>query len=249
MFLFIDTETTGLPRAGVQPRIVSVAWVIADSAGVERIERALIVRPDGFRIPEEASRIHGITTERARAEGVPLAEALDALAGDVGTHRPTAVVAHNLPFDRPIIDAEYGRLGRPSPLQGLRGICTVALSQRRWPGQSATLANVHRRLLGTDMAEQHEARADVRACRLVYFGLLGTPEAAAAAGSMDLDRDRARAAKKAAALIARILAWAADNPAFDTGFVKNVEAQLAERGSLSAKQVDALKRIAKRFGV
>jgi hypothetical protein len=48
MNLFIDTETTGLPRGGVQPRIVSIAWIVADVLTQHRSLRSLIVKPDGY---------------------------------------------------------------------------------------------------------------------------------------------------------------------------------------------------------
>lgn len=129
MYLFIDTETTGLPRGGIQPRIVSIAWVVDDSPEKHRSLRYMLVRPDGFDIPVDATRIHGITTAVARRTGVPLDVALQSLKLDVSTHRPTTVVAHNLDFDRPIIDAEYARARRPSPLRALKGTCTVRLAQ------------------------------------------------------------------------------------------------------------------------
>ena len=31
-----------------------------------------IIKPDGFVIPADAARVHGITSQRAMAEGVPL---------------------------------------------------------------------------------------------------------------------------------------------------------------------------------
>ena len=133
MHLFIDTETTGLQRGGVQPRIVSIAWVISDSPGQHHSLRYMIVKPNGFRIPQEAIDVHGITNERARREGVSIDLALDALALDVRTHKPSSVIAHKLSFDRPIVDAEHQRIGRGSVLSGLRGICTALLAQRNGP--------------------------------------------------------------------------------------------------------------------
>lgn len=249
MHLFIDTETTGLPRAGVQPRIVSVAWIIADSLSQHHSLRYMIVRPNGFRIPEEASRIHGISTERAIKDGVPLDVALDGLALDVRTHKPTSIVAHNLAFDRPIVDAEYQRAGRASALSGLRGTCTVLLSQKRWPGQPATLNSVHQRLFGSGMTKQHDAHADVMACRRIYFELLKSPGAVAAAGGSGDPEDVDESMQEAAELIERIMTWAEDRPSFDTSFVESLQGQLEERGSLSPKQIAALENIASRFNI
>lgn len=52
-FLFIDTETTGLPRRlakGLteQPRIVSIAWALWDSRILEFEDEYFVVKPDGL---------------------------------------------------------------------------------------------------------------------------------------------------------------------------------------------------------
>src|SRR6056300_1659134 len=84
MYLFFDTETSGLPtnwKAPVSdlsnwPRMIQVAWILCSGDG-ERLESAsYIIRPEGFEIPAEASAVHGITTEIALNEGVKLNEVL-----------------------------------------------------------------------------------------------------------------------------------------------------------------------------
>lgn len=88
MYLIIDCETTGVPRSwkapisdlGNWPRVVQVAWARYGKTE-RRIESAShLVRPDGFTIPRDAQRIHGITTKRARAEGKQLATVLKGLS-------------------------------------------------------------------------------------------------------------------------------------------------------------------------
>ena len=65
MFLFFDTETTGLPQrwnAPVTdvdnwPRLVQLAWIMCDDKGNIIEERSDIIKPEGFSIPVEASLI------------------------------------------------------------------------------------------------------------------------------------------------------------------------------------------------
>ncbi len=173
MYLFIDTETTGLPRGRRQPRIVSIAWIVARELTQPRSLRSMIIRPDGFLIPHEATALHGITTARARREGIALDVALRQLTLDVETHRPARVVAHNLDFDRTVVDAEYELLGMPSALAGLDGACMLELSRSRWPGRRATLGKVHERLFGAPVEQAHDARADATACMRIFFALNG----------------------------------------------------------------------------
>ena len=72
MYLFFDTETTGLPRnykAPVTdlnnwPRLVQLAYIQYDRNDNKISGGDYIIKPNGFIIPEDVSRIHGITNER-----------------------------------------------------------------------------------------------------------------------------------------------------------------------------------------
>ncbi|MEQ1573576.1 MAG: 3'-5' exonuclease, partial [Vicinamibacterales bacterium] len=105
MYLFFDTETTGLPRdwkAPVSdldnwPRLVELAWRLYDNSGNSVESRTAIVRPEGFVIPADAAAVHGITTARALVEGVGLEPLLVDFARAVDRSR--ALVAHNVAFD------------------------------------------------------------------------------------------------------------------------------------------------------
>ena len=111
MYLFFDTETTGLPRnwkAPVTdldnwPRMIQVAWILSDDRG-NRIESAdFIIRPENFVIPLEASRVHGITTEQANNEGEVLDKVLNLFNEMV--EKAGFIVAHNMSFDEKIVGA------------------------------------------------------------------------------------------------------------------------------------------------
>lgn len=171
MYLFIDLETTGLPRGRIQPRIVSMAWELAGGPGDRGRIRSMLIRPFGFLIPPEAARIHGITTSQAKRDGVSLQSALHLLAADVEEQRPVIVVAHNLGFDWAVLEAECTLSGVPFPLAGLQKICTMHLARKVWPGESAALSAVSERLFGTPNIDAHNADADVRACAKVFFKL------------------------------------------------------------------------------
>jgi len=82
--LFFDTETSGLPLFSEpsedprQPHIVQLAAALVNLDTREVLEELnVIIKPDGWEIPDEVAVIHGITTERALAEGIPEIEALD----------------------------------------------------------------------------------------------------------------------------------------------------------------------------
>ena len=74
-------------------------------------------------IPEEAARVHGITTEQALAEGRPLRDVLDAFVSAVES--ADLLVAHNLRFDEKIVGAELLRLRLPLDLEVRPRVCTM----------------------------------------------------------------------------------------------------------------------------
>src|SRR6218665_4146997 len=82
MYLIFDTETTGLPRdwnapytdLDNWPRAVQIAWQLHDDLGNLIEAKDYLIQPDGFDIPFDAERIHGISTALAQKDGVPLAQ-------------------------------------------------------------------------------------------------------------------------------------------------------------------------------
>ena len=113
MYLFFDTETTGLPKnwkAPIEdlnnwPRLVQLAWLVYDRNGNQIYGKDYIVRPDGFTIPANSSKVHGITTEQAISEGMPLAYVMSEFQKDI--NQAEYLVAHNMSFDEKIVGAEF----------------------------------------------------------------------------------------------------------------------------------------------
>jgi DNA polymerase III subunit epsilon len=183
MLLFFDTETTGLPKrrnAPVEdvnnwPRIVQIAWAVYADDGRQQAVESHIVLPDGFIIPFEAERVHGISTARAMSQGKPIAGILQSFSGVIKTSEK--VIAHNLKFDEPIIIAEYLRLGLNSPFGSTPRVCTMTATTDicripgpygfKWP----TLEELHQHLFAFAPEASHDAKADVETCARCYFEL------------------------------------------------------------------------------
>ena len=80
MFLIFDTETTGLPKnfkAPVTdtenwPRCVQIAWQLHAADGTLIENKDHLILPDGFDIPFQSEKIHGISTELAIEKGTAL---------------------------------------------------------------------------------------------------------------------------------------------------------------------------------
>ena len=91
MFLTFDTETTGLPKnfnAPVSesenwPRLVQLAWQLNDNNGRLISVNSHIIKPDGYSIPYNSEKIHGISTEIALKEGKKLGDILKEFEKDI----------------------------------------------------------------------------------------------------------------------------------------------------------------------
>lgn len=104
-----DTETTGI---NVETDRIVTACVVQVGGNQPPAPANWLADP-GIDIPEQASRVHGITTERARKEGRPAAEVVEqvvaALAAVVLSDIP--IVAMNANYDFTILDREARRYG------------------------------------------------------------------------------------------------------------------------------------------
>jgi DNA polymerase-3 subunit epsilon len=101
-----DLETTGLD---VEEARIVTATVAAVGGGVATEIVTLMADP-GIPIPEEASAVHGVTTERARAEGKPAKDVVVAVRLLLGAFdAETPVVAYNARFDLTVLDRECQR--------------------------------------------------------------------------------------------------------------------------------------------
>jgi DNA polymerase III epsilon subunit-like protein len=102
--LIFDTETTGLPKSREQaikgadnwPHVVSIAWMVIDTNNNYNTISAEshIVKPE-WNIPADSTAIHGITQEKALAEGTPLSTVI----GRFLAVEHDMMVAHNIDFD------------------------------------------------------------------------------------------------------------------------------------------------------
>ena len=125
MYLIFDTETTGLPKrwdAPISdtdnwPRCIQIAWQLHDDMGKLIDHQDYLVIPEGFEIPYDAEKIHGISTALAKENGIPLEEVLEKFNDALS--KTTFVVGQNVGFDINIMGAEFHRLGIANPLQDL----------------------------------------------------------------------------------------------------------------------------------
>ena len=205
--LFYDTETTGLPdfkapsESAHQPHIVQLAALLMDMDTRETIQSMdVIVRPNGWAIPDEVAAVHGITTEHAKAVGIPERLAVEMFM-ELWNSRNR--VAHNEQFDARILrialmrhqgDIFHSPSGKSVPDIWKEGraectarmatpICQIPPTAKMVKAgfikfKTPNLSEAYRHFTGGELQNAHSAIADVMACRDVYFEILNRSKSA-----------------------------------------------------------------------
>lgn len=199
MYLHYDTETDGLNVQGVpsddprQPHLVSISTTLDDEDGNTLASYSTLIKPDGWKIDERlemenpakpgtmmktAFSIHGITNERALAEGRDLDLAMNSVAELA--ERAGVLSAFNHFFDFKFLKISCAQMHDKSEGERIRemletksAICTMD-SARKYlkAGRFIKLSVAHERLLEMPFTKGHESMEDTQAHRRVFYHLL-----------------------------------------------------------------------------
>jgi DNA polymerase III subunit epsilon len=203
MLMFFDTETTGLPDfkapsdAPQQPRLVQLAMISVDPETRERMGRSnMIVRPDGWTIPDETAALHGITTERAMDEGMNFADVMEEFHSFLALSNHQ--LAYGLPFDQRIMRIAMFREGKSrveiEAREKMPGTCIMRLATPlckipptaammatgRKTFKNPKLAEAMKILMDEELIGAHDAMADIEGAMRLYWHI------------QDLTKDTAR---------------------------------------------------------
>ncbi len=187
MFLIFDTETTGLPKnykAPISdtdnwPRLVQLAWQLHDDEGKLIEVMDYIVKPVGFDIPFNATKIHGISTQKAIDEGKELKWVLEQF--NIALSKADYNVGHNIKFDINIVGCEFFReeLATEMSNKMVLDTCTeITAKYCQIPGgrggkfKLPKLNELHNKLFGHEFNEAHNAAFDVEATTRSFLELL-----------------------------------------------------------------------------
>jgi DNA polymerase-3 subunit epsilon len=183
VYLFFDTETTGLPKsysAPVEkinnwPRLIQLAYLFYDKNQNLILKGDFIIKPDGFIIPNQATKIHGISTEKANEMGVPIKSVLNNFKELI--EKSEFLVAHNMDFDEKIIGSELIRNHFINLLPTKRKICTMKSTVDfckiygnygyKWP----KLSELHYKLFNTHFENAHNAIHDIEITAKCFWQL------------------------------------------------------------------------------
>jgi len=180
---YFDTETTGFPAKDGTPLdkcpfIVQIAAILVDDEQGEVASLSCIIKPDGWTIPDDVARIHGISTEKAEAFGIPARVAMATFSQLC--RQADQVVAHNINFDLKLVAYEVDRAKAPHVIADKPQFCTMDATTDicKLPGRYAgkfkwpKLIEAHQHLFGEGFDGAHDALVDVRACHRVHQYLI-----------------------------------------------------------------------------
>ena len=187
-YIFFDTECNGLPfsnKLGVDdtsnwPRMIQLAWLVTNEHGNILKRQSHIIYPQGFIITNEVENLTGITTSRAKSEGVNLRTVLNEFMDDLVDAE--LVIGHNIDFDKHVLGCElYRERLDYDELFNKESVCTMQRSTNfcaipnpnsyyggyKWP----KLEELYQKLFNTTLSNAHDALSDVEATRKCYFEL------------------------------------------------------------------------------
>lgn len=203
--IFFDTETTGLPlfkepsEHPDQPHITQIAAELCvEETGETLASMDVLIRPEGWTIPEELQALTGITMDRAERFGVP-AETAMAMFMEMWCNANLRA-AHNEPFDARIMriaimrsaywsgeamQTGAGEVPFADYWKAAPAFCTQTNSTRilmlpptdkmkakRMTGpKSPNLGEAYKFFTGQDLVGAHNARVDIMALKAVYYGI------------------------------------------------------------------------------
>lgn len=147
VYVVFDTESNGLfefkdkatgqpipADAPGQPRLASIATIIADAKGQPIARQKFYVRPDGWSMRDHeersraagkatASEVNGLTDEILADLGIPVGEVLDIWNGFID--QGLIVAAFNAQHDCKMMRAELRRAGRPDRFEETPNTCLM----------------------------------------------------------------------------------------------------------------------------
>tara|TARA_B100000686_G_scaffold1680_1_gene1886 strand:- start:250 stop:4458 length:4209 start_codon:yes stop_codon:yes gene_type:complete len=186
MFLTFDSETTGLPKnfkaplsdSDNWPRLVQLAWQINDNKGKLKSNKSFIIKPQGFTIPYNSEKVHGISTEIAQKKGHNLDFVLKEFENDLSLSK--YIIGHNINFDINIIGAEHYRKKIKSCLEDKIKLDTGEISKEycNLSGgiggrlKMPKLIELYEILFGEKFSDAHDATYDVNATAKSFFELV-----------------------------------------------------------------------------
>ena len=191
--LIFDTETTGLPRgkpaindSAKWPHIVQLSYILYDLEEHKILVNHdhIIKLDDSVEMTDGSFKMHGISKEKSRNEGISIDLALELF--NICLQKTSILVAHNISFDKNMILVECARNDIDPAFSKYRYLeyCTMKRSSEfcnieklskatnRVFVKYPTLTELHQKLFRTTPEGTHNSYVDILVCLRCFYKLM-----------------------------------------------------------------------------
>ena len=184
--LFIDTETSGLPKkwnapyskVNNWPFSVQISWLVYRKNGELIKKEDHFINDQDVKISPAALEIHGLTPQFLSENGEPRHEVMALLAEDIRRYNPL-LVGHFMELDYHVISADFFRTGIENPAETLPTFCTMLATRHLHihpQPKYLKLGQLYQLLFHRTLLNQHNAMNDATATAECFFELKNTAE-------------------------------------------------------------------------
>ena len=188
--LVFDTETTGLPErvnnkypnienTDKWPYVIQLSYILYDTELQTMIEYQdnIIKLAPNIKISSESTKIHGINRSLSNRKGIPITDAINSFIKTLA--KADCIVAHNLSFDKRMIQVELFRLDSIDCFIGKDEHCTMksninycAIEKIGRNGDTyykyPRLSELYHKMFGIIPKGTHNSMVDVLICLRCY---------------------------------------------------------------------------------
>ncbi|KFE98312.1 3'-5' exonuclease [Chryseobacterium luteum] len=177
--LFIDTETTGIPKrwdlpyseTENWPSAVQVSWIVYDENDNEIKRENCYIDVDDLKISVKSFKIHGITKEFLSKNGQNRKLILEKLSTDIQKYQPL-IIGHFTEFEIHTLSCDFYRAGLENPFQQSVFYCTMLKSKDYNLNPSITYLRLNQLfefLFNEKMERSHDAMIDAEMTAKCFF--------------------------------------------------------------------------------
>lgn len=177
--LFIDTETTDIPKrwdlpyseTENWPSAVQVSWIICSAEGNEIKRENHYVFEEDLEISERSLKVHGIAKNFLKISGKRRKDVLKLLIDDIQEYNPL-VAGHFTEFDLHVLGTDLFRAGLENPFKNSFFYCTMIKSKQYIFNpriEYMRLPQLYNHLFGETMENSHNALIDAEITAKCFF--------------------------------------------------------------------------------
>ncbi|KGE12448.1 3'-5' exonuclease [Sphingobacterium deserti] len=179
--LFIDTETSGIPKRWNRPfsdqknwpSVIQLAWIVylLDGTEVKRVSKYIF--EEDIVISPDSQKVHGISTAHLKEQGDRRKNVLRKLAYDIKKYSPL-IIGHFLELDIQVLSADFYRAQLHNPFLDQTFFCTM-LESKKYALNPVVgylrLVQLHEELFDERPLDLHEAERDAEITARCFFEL------------------------------------------------------------------------------